>query len=202
MKNRLVIVGAGGHGKVVADLALKNGYTELCFVDDYAAGDCMGFPIIGVCGDLSDLHDGRTDFVIAIGNNAAREKVAEAYDVNWVTLVHPSAQIAVNVTLGTGTVVMAGAVINACAKVGKHCIINSCAVVEHDNVLEDYVHISPNAALGGTVRIGGLSHVGLGAIVRNNVEVSDCCVIGAGAVVVEDIAACGTYVGIPARKIR
>ena len=160
--NRLVIVGAGGHGKVIADNALKNGYTDICFVDDNVTGECMEFPIIGVCDDLKKLNDGLTDFAIGIGNNAIRKSIAEKYDVNWVTLIHPSAQLAVNVSIGKGTIVMAGVVVNACVTIGEHCIINTSSVVEHDNVIENYVHISPNAALGGTVHIGESTHIGLG----------------------------------------
>lgn len=200
--NRLIIVGAGGHGKVIADNALKNGYTDICFVDDHATGSCMGFPIIGMSEDLPKLNDGKTDFVIGIGNNAIRKKIAQEYDVHWVTLIHPSAQLALNVSVGRGTVVMAGAVVNACAMIGEHCIINTCAVIEHDNVIEDYVHISPKAALGGTVRIGTGTHVGIGATVVNNVGICANCIVGAGAVVIRNIVNGGTYVGVPARKIR
>lgn len=198
--NRLIIVGAGGHGKVIADNALKNGYTDICFVDDKSIGDCMGFPIVGRCADLNKLNNGETDFIIGIGNSAIRKKIAEEYDINWVTLIHPSAQIAVNVSIGRGTVVMAGAVVNVCATVGEQCIINTCAVVEHDNVIEDYVHISPNVALGGTVFVGKSTHIGIGASVCNNINICGDCMIGAGAVVSKNIVESGTYIGVPARK--
>lgn len=200
MKNRLIIIGAGGHGKVVTDIALKNGYTNICFLDDHATGDCMGFPIIGTGADIERLNDGNTDFIIAIGNNKVREMIADRYDINWVTLVHPSAQVAVNVSVGLGTVIMAGAMVNPCAVIGKHCIINTGSIVEHDNVIEDYVHISPGAALGGTVRVKTLTHVGIGAAVKNNITICDRCVIGAGAVVVKDITKQGTYIGVPAKE--
>lgn len=202
MNNRLIIIGAGGHGKVIADNAAKNGYTDICFLDDHATGNCMGFPIIGTVADIPARNDGKTDFVIAVGNNETRKRIAEAHEVNWVTLIHPSAQIALNVAIGKGTVVMANAVINVCAAVGEHCIINSGAIVEHDNVIGDYVHISPNAALGGAVQVGDLTHVGIGAVVRNNIRICDRCTIGAGAVVVKDIKSRGTYVGIPSRIIK
>lgn len=200
MNNRLIIVGAGGHGKVIADSALKNGYTDIVFLDDHAAGMCMGFPIVGTSADIPAFHDGRTDFVIAVGSNGIRKRIARAYDVNWVTLIHPSAQIAVNASIGKGTVVMAGAVVNACAAVGAHCIINTGAIVEHDNQIGDYVHISPGAALGGTVRVGELTHVGIGAVVRNNIQICGMSTIGAGAVVVKSITESGTYIGVPAKK--
>lgn len=199
MFNRLVIVGAGGHGKVVADIALKSGYKDICFADDNATGECMGFPIICKSTDLERKNDGNTDFVIAVGNNEIRKKIAESHDANWVSLIHPSAQIGTNVKIGRGTVVMAGAVINACATTGQHCIINSCAVVEHDNILMDYVHISPNVALGGTVHIGECTHIGIGATVINNINICSNCRIGAGAVVVKNIMQNGVYIGIPAK---
>lgn len=202
MNNRLIIIGAGGHGKAIADNALKNGYTDICFIDDDAVGTCLDFPIIGTSADITELNDGKTDFIIGIGNNAIRKEIAEKYSVNWVSLIHPSAQIATHVSIGKGTVVMAGAVINVCATVGSHCIINTHAVVEHDNVVEDYVHISPNAALGGTVRIGKETHIGIGATVINNIEICPNCLVGAGAIVVKNITASGTYTGVPVRKIK
>ena len=199
--NRLIIVGAGGHGRVIADSALKNGYTDISFLDDCAVGDSMGFSIIGTSADIPGLHDGATDFVIGIGSNAVRKRIAETYDVNWVSVIHPSAQISAGVTVGKGTVIMAGAAVNACAEIGEHCIINTGAVVEHDNVIRSYAHISPRAALGGTVSIGEETHVGIGATVRNNVDICGGCVIGAGATVVRSVTETGTYVGVPARKM-
>lgn len=198
--NRLIIIGAGGHGKVIADNALKNGYTDINFIDDNLKGECLGFPVIGTVSEIEAFDDGKTDFIIGIGNNNIRKIIAEKYDVNWVTLVHPSAQIALNVSVGKGTVVMAGAVVNVCATVGKHCIINTNAVVEHDNVIGDYVHISPGVALGGTVHIGEHTHIGIGATVINNITVCGNSVIGAGSVVVKNISDSGKYVGVPARN--
>lgn len=200
--NRLIIVGAGGHGKVIADIALKNGYDDICFVDDNIKGDVTGFLVVGKVADIERLNDGKTDFIIGIGNNAVRKSIAEKYAVNWVSLIHPSAQLAFGSKIGNGTVVMANAVINACASVGRHCIVNSGAIVEHDNEIEDYVHLSPRVALGGTVRVGALTHIGIGATVSNNVRICENSVIGAGAVVVRNIERSGTYIGIPARRIK
>lgn len=199
--NRLMIIGAGGHGKVIADNAVKNGYTDICFLDDHATGMCMGFPVAGTTSDLQRWDDGMTDFVIGIGNNEVRKKIAQKFDINWVALIHPSAQIGLQVTVGKGTVVMAGAVINACASVGEHCIINTGAIVEHDNVIEDYVHLSPGVALGGTVRVGALTHVGIGAAVRNNIDICGGSIVGAGAAVVKNIQKPGVYIGLPAKEM-
>ncbi len=198
--NKLIIVGAGGHGKAVADLALKNGYTDIAFVDDRAAGECMGFPIIGTCDDLEKQNDGKTDFVIAIGRNETRKAIAEAHDVNWVTIIHPTAVIAVHVSIGKGTVVMAGAVVNTCAEIGEHCIINTAAVVEHDNTIGDFVHISPGVKLSGAVSVGCCTWIGIGACVINNLSICGDVVVGAGSVVVKDIKIAGTYYGIVSQE--
>ena len=200
--NRLIIIGAGGHGRVIADIAMKLGYTDICFLDDNAEGSWMGCPVAGKSCEILSFDDGSTDFVIGIGNNAVRKRIAEQNQVNWVTLVHPSAQIAIDVKLGAGTVVMAGAIVNPSARVGTHCIINTGAIVEHDNALGDYVHISPRAALAGTVHVGDATHVGIGAVIRNNLHIIGGCVIGAGAVVVKNIESSGTYIGVPARKMK
>ena len=202
MDRRLIIIGAGCHGKVVADAAWKIGYTNIAFVDDDAVGELMGFPILGTTQLLESLNDGQTDFVIAMGNNQIRKQIAQKYSVHWVSIIHPSVQIGLQATIGVGTTILAGAVINACATVGEHCIINTGAIVEHDNVIGDYVHISPRVALGGTVMIGEMSHVCIGAIVKNDIKICSDCVIGAGAVVVKDITESGTYVGVPARKMK
>lgn len=202
MSKKLVIIGASGHGKVIADIALKNGYEIVGFLDDNESlQEICGFPVLGsiktVCNYKEDC-----EFVIAIGNNEIRENIATAYDVRWATLIHPSAVLGMQVQVGEGTVVMANAIINSCACVGKHCIINSGAIVEHDNVLADYVHVSPNATLAGTVCVGTGTHIGVGACVKNNVTITEHVVIGAGAAVVKNITEAGVYVGIPARRMR
>ncbi|MBQ8301979.1 MAG: acetyltransferase [Clostridia bacterium] len=194
--NRLIIIGAGGHGKSIADNALKNRYTDIEFVDDHVSGECMGFPIVGSISDIKKLNDGKTDFVIGIGNNENRKMIAEAYDVNWVTLIHPSAQIAFNVSVGVGTVIMANVAVNACTKVGCHCIINTGAVVEHDNLIGDYAHISPGVKFSGTVTVGECTWVGTGTSVINNINICENVIVGAGSVVVKDITVKGIYFGV------
>ncbi len=199
--NRLVIIGASGHGKVIADIALKCGYRNIAFIDDNAVGKCMGFPIIGTCEELMLFADGNTDFIIAIGNNKIRRMIAGKYNLNWTTLSHPSAIVGSNVQIGRGTVIMAGAIISPAVVIGDHCIINTAAIVEHDNRLGNYVHISPNAALGGTVHVGDNTHIGIGASIRNNIDICENCVVGAGSVVVKNITASGVYVGAPSHLL-
>lgn len=201
MFNQLVIIGAGGHGKVIADIAIKTGYTDIVFIDDNAIGDCLGYPIVGTCEIIESLNENKNDFVIAVGDNKIRRRIAEQHNVNWVSLIHPSAQIGEGVVLDKGTVVMAGAIINSRAKIGSHCIINSGAIIEHDNVIGNYVHISPRAALGGTVRIGDGTHIGIGAVVINNIYVCNDCIVGAGAVVIKNLTESAIYIGVPAKKM-
>lgn len=198
MKNDLIIIGAGGHAKVVADIALKLDYHVLGFLDDFKTGTVMGLPVLG---RLEEIENYRVPAVIAIGNNGIRSKIAERYKADYAVLIHPSAQIGSDVTVGEGTVIMANAVINASAKIGKHCIINTGAIVEHDNLIGDFVHISPNAALCGTVTVGSGTHIGAGAVVKNDVSITDNTTVGIGAAVTKNIESSGVYVGIPVRKI-
>lgn len=197
--NRLIIVGAGGHGKVIADNAKINGYTDIYFVDDNIIGECMGFSIIGKCCELDSLNDGKTDFIIGIGHNETRKAIAETYHVNWVSIIHPSAQISEYVSIGQGTVLMAGVIVNACASIGDHCIINTGSIIEHDNIIENFVHISPNVSLGGTVRICKSTHIGIGTTVSNNIDICGECIVGAGSVVIKNIDKKGIYYGVPAK---
>lgn len=202
MSKKLVIIGASGHGKVIADIALKLGYEIVGFLDDNdSLKEICGFPVLGSTKNVYEYKE-NCEFVIAIGNNEIREKIATTYDVKWATLVHPTAIIGMQVLIGEGTVIMANAVINPCASIGRHCIINTGAIVEHDNYLSDYVHISPNATLAGTVCIGKGVHIGVGSCVKNNVTITENVVLGAGAAVVKDIIEDGVYVGVPARRMR
>lgn len=202
MSKKLVIIGASGHGKVIADIALRNGYEIVGFLDDNdTIKEIGGFPLLGSVSDAVKFAS-ECEFFIAIGNNRIREMIADKYAVNWATLIHPTAVIGRDVEIKAGTVVMANAVINPSARIGMHCIINTGAVIEHDNFLDDYVHVSPNAALAGTVHVGKRVHVGVGACVKNNVTITDDVTVGAGAAVVKDITEAGVYVGVPARRMR
>ncbi len=199
--NRLIIVGSGSHGKVILDIALKLGYENIAFLDDHAEKSVLGFDIIGKIADLEELDDAKTDFIIGIGNNHTRKKIQESYNVNWVSLVHQSAQIGYKASIGKGSVVMAGAVICTCAEIGAGCIVNTCASVDHECKLEDFVHVSAGVRVAGNVTIGDSTFVGIGATISNNIEITSNCLIGAGAVVVKTIKEAGTYIGVPARKL-
>lgn len=205
MKEKLIIIGASGHGKVVADIAIKmNKWQSIAFLDDdESIKTSMGLEVIGKTADAFTYKE-EADFFVAIGNNAVREKVQEKLlgeGMSVVMLIHPSAIIGTDVEIGIGTVLMAGVVINSSTRIGKGCIINTSASLDHDNNIEDYVHISPGVRIAGTVRVGRDSWLGIGSVISNNVNICSGCKVGAGAVVVKDITEPGTYVGVPVRKI-
>ena len=200
---KLLIIGASGHGKVIADIATKNGYTEILFLDDNAnVKACGEYKVVGNCKCAWQYKD--SDFIIAIGNATIRKKIQMQLmesGLHIVSLIHPDAVIADNVEIGIGTVVMAGAVINPYVKIGQGCIINTCASVDHDCVIGDFVHVSVGSHIAGTVVVGDNTWIGAGATVSNNVEIASDCMIGAGAVVVKNIEESDTYIGVPARKM-
>lgn len=202
MKKRIVIVGASGHGKVVADIAKNVGYEEIIFLDDNCnLKECGTYPVAGVVSDYI-MYD--CDMVVAIGNAEIRKYIQtkiKQHGKTLTTLVHPAAVIGENVTVGEGTVVMAGVVINAHSTIGKGCIINTCASVDHDCIVEDYTHISVGSHLAGTVFVGEKTWIGIGAVVSNNIRIAANCIIGAGAVVVKDIMNQGVYIGVPAKML-
>lgn len=206
----VVIIGASGHGKVVADIVLKSGDNILGFLDDNNSlpDQFIGFPVLGKIESYVNYKE-NADFVIAIGNPLIRERIVNKLkNVNWYTAIHPSSIISSigtkkdnEIYIGEGTVIMANAVINSGSRIGNHCIINTSSVVEHDNIIEDFAHVSVGAKLGGTVHVGRRAWIGIGSTIKNNITISDDCIIGAGAVVVKDIDSYGTYVGIPAERI-
>lgn len=199
--NRLVIVGASGHGKVVADIARLNGYSDIVFLDNNTEiKECSGFPVIGPDAIIPETEG---DLFVAIGNaDVRKELMSKYYDRVFPTLVHPSAVISKSARIGVGTVVMAGAVINPDASIGKGCIVNTCSSVDHDCNVGDYCHISVGSHLCGTVSVDNSVWIGAGATVSNNVFVCSKCIVGAGAVVINDILVSGTYVGVPSKKIK
>ena len=202
MSDKVILVGAGGHAKVIADIVLKSGDQLLGFLDDDPTKTfVLGYPVLGRIEDWEKFSK-EAKFLLAIGNNHVREALAETLKVDWYIAIHPSAQIGIDVVIGEGNAVMANAVINPGARIGKHCIVNTAAVVEHDNQIEDYVHVSVGARLGGTVQIGRASWIGIGAAVKNNVTICGDCLVGAGAGVVKDLFEPGEYVGVPVKKVR
>ena len=198
MKN-LIIIGASGHGKVVAEIAEKNGYEKIEFLDDDEnLQSCGKYLVLGKTNEVKELEG---DVIVAIGNAKIRQKIQGGIDNHrLVTLIHPDAVISDDVEIGIGSVIMAGAVINPGTAIGKGCIINTSSSIDHDCKVRDFVHISIGSHVAGTVEIGNCTWIGAGATVSNNVKICGNCMIGAGAVVVRDIKIAGTYIGISARK--
>lgn len=204
MHKKVIIIGAGGHAKVIADIIEKLGDEIIGFLDDKIEKNTIIIKDYKVIGDLNNrftlaIANSDYEFITAIGDNKKREEISKSPNLKFYTAIHPSAQIGLDVKIEEGTAIMANVCINSSARIGKHCIINTGAIIEHDNIIENYVHISPNATLGGTVKVGKLTHIGIGATVKNNVTICKNCIVGAGAVVVKNIEEEGTYVGVPAR---
>ena len=215
---KTILIGCGGHSKVIQDIVAENKDFELHAILDDAINDSVGEAISNIAGAgpragaggviyantsyLSDIKVTDYKFCLAIGSNATRKKLFEQFQIpseQYAVLIHPSAVISSSAKIGYGTVIMPGAVVNADAAIGDHCIINTNAVVEHDNCLEDFVHISPNAALCGAVKVGEGSHIGAGAVVIPGKKIGRWSTVGAGSVVVKDVGDNMTVVGVPAR---
>lgn len=206
-RKELCLIGASGHGKVVAEIAELLDYEILGFMDAKPSGpQLLGYPVFHSMSEemrriASDEEE--RNVVISIGTNISRKRVAEHYShFNYPILQHPSATISRRSEIGKGTVVMPGVSLNCDVRVGKYCILNTNASIDHDCTIADYVHISPNVALAGNVTIGEGTHVGIGACVIQGVRIGKWCTIGAGAVIIRDVPDGATVVGSPGRVIK
>ena len=198
-KSELILYGASGHAKVVADICEQNSkHISLILDDNPAIQSLLEYK---VKLPSPELYSGQ-HFIISIGDSKTRKKIVEENDFMYTHAIHPSAIIDTSSEVGEGTVVMAGVVINSSVILGKHCIINTSASVDHDCHLKDYVHISPNATLCGGVSVGEGTQVGAGAVVIPNIKIGKWCTIGAGSVVVRDIPDGAKVVGNPGRVIK
>ncbi|MBE0484498.1 MAG: acetyltransferase [Bacterioplanes sp.] len=202
---RLAILGASGHGKVVAEIAELNGW-DVVFFDD-AFPSVTGLAHWSVIGNTDDLLTDLQCFdgcFVAIGNNRIRldkQRMLAKKGATLPVLIHPSAVVSRYAKVEAGCVVMAGAVINPFALVQQACIVNTAATIDHDCVLAEGVHISPSANLAGAVSVGACSWVGIGASVKQCLKIGANVVVGAGAAVVLDIADNLTVVGVPAKVL-
>jgi sugar O-acyltransferase (sialic acid O-acetyltransferase NeuD family) len=207
MIGKLAIIGAGGHGKVVADAALTmEAWHEIIFFDDAVPAKkyCLGFPIVGGYDDIVSSKC-KYDFIVAIGNNKVRlEKTRHLSSLGHtsVNVIHSSAIISRFVSLGTGTVFLAGSIVNADAQIGDSVIVNTNAIIEHDCKIMDGVHICPGAKLAGNVVVGESSWIGLGASVIQLKNIGKYVVVGAGSAVIKDLPDNVTAVGVPAKIIK
>ncbi len=196
MNNGIILIGAGGHAKVIAEVIELSGGTVQQMVDaDRSITEVIGYPV-------TQEIPGGYPIIIAIGNNHLRKSVAEESKAELGTAIHPSANISKRSLIDKGSVVMAGVSINSGTTIGKHCIINTNASVDHDCLIGDFVHISPNAALAGNVMIGEGSHIGIGSSVIQGIHIGKWVTIGAGAVIIEDIPDHAVVVGVPGKIIK
>lgn len=206
MKDKLLIIGASGHGKVVADIALKmNKWNNIVFLDDDEdIITSLGLKVIGKSADAIHKID-EYDMFVGIGNNQTRQKIQnelELIGANLPILIHPNSVIGEQVNISSGTVIMAGVVINSCTSIGRGCIINTAATIDHDNTIEDFVHISPGSHLAGKVTVGNGSWLGIGCNISNNISIAEKSIVGAGSVVINDTSPYSTVVGVPAHVIK
>jgi sugar O-acyltransferase (sialic acid O-acetyltransferase NeuD family) len=204
--NRLALLGASGHGKVVADMALLTGWDEIAFFDDAWPERQSNGPwkVRGTSVDLMGQLGNFDGVVVSIGHCKTRlDKQRELTDAGarMMTIVHPAAVVSRHATLGAGTVVMAGAVINIGAVIGLAGIINTGSSIDHDCQIGDAVHVCPGAHLSGDVRVGACSWVGVGAAVRQGLVIGQHVLVGAGGVVVSDVSDGLTIAGNPARPL-
>ena len=198
MSKDLYILGAGGHSKVVIEIAEDLGYKIISILDDNpSVENIFQYKVVhsSDCGSLSVF------VFLAVGNNINKKKKKYIIHAPELNLIHPSAVVSKRTTFGYGNAVMAGVVINSSVKIGNHCIINTSACIDHDCKLDDFVHISPNASLAGNVRVMEGAHVGIGATVKQDITIGQWSVVGAGAVVINDVPNNAVVVGNPARLL-
>ena len=200
---KINIFGGNGHAKVVIEAIRSHDTYGSITVQDLnpQVKSCLNLTVVQRVEEL----DTSVPCIIGVGNNETRKKMVDNYKDHFhfaPPIIHSAATVSKSASIGEGTVVFAQTAINAEAKIGKHCIINTGAVVEHECILEDFVHISPTAALGGDVHVGEGTHIGMGAKVIQGIRIGKWCTIGAGAVVIEDIPDNCTAVGVPAKPIK
>ena len=203
---RLFIIGAGGHGKVIADTAsYTKQWSEIVFLDNrYTQGlsKVATWPVIDHSEDYRPLLKPRDAILVGIGSNIVRETVLSELlrqNLNVPNLIHPTAYVSSTAIIGTGTVIFAQAAVNVDTQIGMGCIINTSASVDHDCILGDFCHISPGAHLAGGTRIGSRSWLGVGSVTKQLIEIGHDCTIGAGAAVVQNVYNDSTVMGVPAR---
>lgn len=202
MKKKLLIIGAGGHGRVIASIAkISKKYKSICFLDDADIEFSGGYPVIDKIVNFKK-YISEYVFFVAIGTNEFRQEISQKLldsGAQIVNCIHPSAIINDDVVIGKGVAVIAGAVINTGATIGDGVIINTQSSVDHDSHVGSYSHIAVGAHIAGEVKIGKNVFVGAGAVVIEDIKICDGCTIGAGAVVVKNIEQKGTYTGMPAK---
>lgn len=211
MKRPVIILGAGGHGRVILDLLRKLNYDVRGFSDPDQTlwGKTIdGVPVIGGDDKILNLDTHEIHLALGVGgtgDNSFRKKLFTFFSERHYTFppfVHPSANVASNVILGKGSIAMAGSVIQTGCRIGDNVIINTGSLVDHDCIIEDHVHVAPGAVISGNVSIGVGAHVGTGSTVIQNIRIGDRALVAAGAVVVRNIEPGEKVMGVPAKRKR
>ncbi len=200
-RKRIAVIGAGGHGKVVASILIAAGHRIAGFYDDDPkkwGSKIFGFPVLGPASELTSNKC--THAIIGIGDNDTRKQLSEQIDVDWFTAVHPFSWIHPDVSIGVGTVICAGAIVQPFAGIGSHVIINTRASVDHDCTVGDFVHVAA-ACLSGGASVGEGALIALGSTVLPGVNVGAWATVGAGAVATKNVPPNTTVAGIPARRV-
>lgn len=198
------VVGAGGHARVVISTLREAGRIVTGLFDDEPAKSGQEIEGVPVIGDLRDLPtELARKFAMGIGDNLVRRMIAERFPAaRWITIIHPHAHVDRTATLGPGTVVFAGAVVQPGARLGAHCIVNTSATIDHDCQLADFVHVAPGCHLAGAVSLEEGVLMGIGCVAVPGVRVGGWTTVGAGAVVTRNLPQHSVCVGVPARVVR
>ena len=209
---KIIIIGAGGHSKVVVDIIQKEQKYEIAgFIDNYLpiGHKVLDYKVLGKVEEINTLIKKHETFggTIAIADNFLRSDVEKKIkqlcnEFKFINCIHPNSNIAFNVVMGKGNVVMAGATINTSSEISNHCIFNTNCSIDHDNRIANFTSIAPNAVTGGNVQVGEFSVIGIGATVKHAVSIGYNCIIGASSFLNKDAKSNSVYYGIPAKFIR
>lgn len=203
MNDRLIIIGAGGHGKVCADIADAMGlWNEIIFLDDQEKAQINGFNVDYPI-NIEKWAKG-SDFFVAIGDETIREKFLnelKSISANIVNLIHPSVIMSKHVGLGVNIVIMPGCVVNVNTEIKDGVIVNTGTIVDHDCSINSYAHLAPGVRLAGSVFVGSHTWIGIGSTVINNIHITDHVLIGAHSLILNNIENSGTYYGVPVKSV-
>ena len=200
---KLLIIGCGGHSKVITEIAETLNYKDIKYFDiNKSKKEYMGFKVLS---NIKENYNG--EFIVAIGDNFLREKVyldflLEHKNSKPSTLIHPKSFISKRALVGLGTVIMPHATVNSCAKIGIGVIINSSSILEHDCIMDDFSSLSPGSKIGGSVSIGKRTAIGIGACVNNGIKIEDDVILGSNSLATKNMSRESLYYGNPAKFIR
>lgn len=210
---KIVIIGSGGHAKVVlSEILLLKKFKILGFIDDFIPTGTLidkenNLFNIGKIKDLKSIVDKNTCGIIGIGENYIRKKIVQ--DIKriiknfcWAKIISKNAIISKKVDIGEGTVIIPGSVINTGTKIGKHCVINTRSSVGHDNYFSDYSSCGPGSTIGGGVFVGESSYLGIGCTIKNGINIKENTIIGGHSFVNKNCEKNSLYFGVPAKKIK